>query len=120
MTTDKSPLIGIVGPCGAGKTTLAAALRAHGYRSKAIAQEHSFAPHMWQRLTNPDLLIFLDASVGVCAARRGFHWTPADWQEQQDRLAHARAHADFYLQTDDLSAAEVLARVLAWLEALSP
>ncbi len=120
MTTAERPLIGIVGPCGAGKTTLAQALQARGYRAKAIAQEHSFAPQMWQRLTHPDLLIFLDASAAVCAARRRFAWKQADWEEQQARLAHARAHADLYLQTDSLSAAEVLSRVLAFLESVLP
>ncbi len=120
MTTADQPRIGIVGPCGAGKTTLAAALRQRGYQARAIAQEHSFAPQMWQRLTNPDVLIFLDASPTVCAARRRFQWTVKDWEEQHARLAHARAHADLYLHTDDLNPQEVLARVLAYLEGRRP
>lgn len=115
MPTDL-PLIAIVGPCGAGKSTLARALQAHGYRAKAIAQEHSFTPNMWQRITQPDVLIFLDASHPVCAARRQFRWKMADWEIQQKRLGHAREHADFYLLTDRLSEAEVLQKVLLFLE----
>lgn len=112
----QAPLIGIVGPCGAGKTTLAQALQAQGYRAKAIAQEHSFAPHMWQRLTHPDLLIFLDVSHAVGAARRQFNWKISDWEEQQHRLRHARQHADLIIQTDNLNIAEVLEKVLSFLQ----
>ena len=110
------PLVGIVGPCGAGKTTLAKALQERGYRAKAIAQEHSFAPHMWQRITRPDILIFLDVSHPVGAARRRFSWQKADWEEQQRRLAHARQHADLYIHTDPLTIEEVLHRALDFLE----
>jgi len=30
-----------------------------------IAQEHSYVPYMWKRITNPDLLIYLNASFEV-------------------------------------------------------
>ena len=33
--------IAIVGPCGAGKSTLAEVLIGHGYPARQIAQEHS-------------------------------------------------------------------------------
>ena len=56
--TNQRLLIGIVGPCAAGKSTLVADLAKHGYRTRHIAQEHSHVKDMWQRLTNPDLLIF--------------------------------------------------------------
>lgn len=107
--------IGVVGPCASGKSTLIVALRGRGYRVHHIAQEHSFVPYMWQKLVNPDVLIFLDVSYPVSVARRSLNWLPADWEEQQRRLAHARAHANFYLQTDGLSAADVLAIVLNFL-----
>ena len=55
-------IIGVVGPCAAGKTTLVAALREMGYNVRHIAQEHSYVPYMWQRLAKPDLLIYLDVS----------------------------------------------------------
>ena len=104
--------IGIVGPCGAGKSTLARSLQALGFQARAIAQEHSHVPDMWQRLTRPDLLVYLHASFETCTQRKGLHWTRADYEEELRRLAHARAHADIYIPTDDLSPEEVLQRVL--------
>ncbi|MBN1486515.1 MAG: hypothetical protein JW981_02660, partial [Anaerolineae bacterium] len=59
----KSSLIGIVGPCSAGKSSLARELRHRGYRVKEIRQEHSAVPSMWQRITNPDILLYLDVSM---------------------------------------------------------
>ena len=50
------PLVAIVGPCAAGKSTLGRALKARGLRVREVAQEHSYVPAMWQRITNPDYL----------------------------------------------------------------
>ncbi len=111
----KKPLIGIVGPCGAGKTTLADGLHRHGYRARAIAQEHSFVKDMWQQITNPDVLIFLQASCSVGGERRRLNWTEAEWEEQQRRLAYARERADFFLNTDSLGILQVLNSVLEFL-----
>ncbi len=105
-------LIGITGPCGAGKTTLAEGLKRNGFRARAIAQEHSYVPAMWQMLTKPDLLIFLQASHPVGGARRNMSWTLAEWEEQQRRLAHARSHADLVLDTDAMSIEQVLEAAL--------
>lgn len=113
---EKHLLIGIVGPCGAGKSTLANALDALGYRTRHIAQEHSYVKDMWQRLTNPDLLIFLQASYPVSCQRRSLNWTEADYLEQQRRLAHARQHAHLFIDTDPLTPNQVLQRVLAFLQ----
>ncbi len=110
------PLIGIVGPCGAGKTTLAEGLSRNGYRARAIVQEHSFVKDMWQRMTRPDVLVFLQASHVVGGKRRSLNWTESEWEEQQRRLAHARAHADFYLDTDPLGIVEVLDLVMEFLQ----
>jgi cytidylate kinase len=121
-TTDKEPegkfipLIGIVGPCGAGKTTLAHGLYRNGYRARAIVQEHSFVKDMWQRMTKPDVLIFLQASCSVGGARRQMKWTESEWEEQQRRLAHAREHSDYFLDTDSLGIGEVLNLVLEYLQ----
>jgi cytidylate kinase len=109
-------LIGIVGPCGAGKSTLAGGLQRNGYRARAIVQEHSFVEDMWQRLTKPDVLIFLQASCSVGGKRRQMQWTESEWDEQQRRLEHAREHADFHLDTDSLSIEEVLTLVLGFLQ----
>lgn len=110
------PLIGIVGPCGAGKTTLVKGLHRNGYRARAIVQEHSFVKDMWQRMAKPEVLIFLQGSCSVGGERRQMKWTESEWEEQQRRLAHAREHADFFLNTDSLSIVEVLNLVLEYLQ----
>ena len=116
---DSSPLIGVVGVCASGKSTLIARLKERGYRGKHIAQEHSYVKDMWQRITHPDVLIFLDASYPVTLQRRRLDWAEADWQEQQRRLAHARAHADFYLNTDGLNPEQVLEEVIRFIKTLN-
>lgn len=112
----QGPLVGVVGVCAAGKSTLIDSLKAHGVRTKHIAQEHSYVQDMWKRITKPDLLIFLDASYPVTLARRRLDWQEADWAEQQHRLTHARQHADLYVNTDQLSPAQVLQTVLTFIE----
>jgi deoxyadenosine/deoxycytidine kinase len=107
--------IGIVGPCAAGKTTLIAGLKQRGYPAKHIAQEHSYVPNMWQRITNPDVLIFLNVSYELTLKRRNLSWNLGEYQEQQRRLEHARQHADLVLNTDGLGAEDVLDRVLEFL-----
>ncbi len=109
-------VIGVVGPCGSGKSTLITGLEKAGYKCRHIAQEHSYVPYMWQRIAHPDYLIFLDASFPVCTARRHLNWTDADFQEQGRRLSHARQHADLIIQTDPLSIPEVLRFALDFLE----
>ncbi|MEW5938510.1 MAG: hypothetical protein AB1750_02505 [Chloroflexota bacterium] len=109
-------LVGVVGPCGSGKSTLIATLEARGYPCRHIAQEHSYVKDMWKRISNPDLLIFLQASYPVCTARRKLDWTEEEYAEQQRRLAHALEHADLIVDTDALTPDEVAARVLDFLE----
>jgi cytidylate kinase len=110
-------LVGVVGPCASGKTTLTAGLNRLGYRARHIAQEHSYVKDMWQRLTKPDLLIFIDASYPVTCRRRRLDWTEEEYAEQHRRLAHARQHADLYLNTDGLTVDEVLERVQQFIHA---
>jgi cytidylate kinase len=107
-----SPLIGIVGPCGSGKSTLASSLASRGVRCRAIAQEHSYVPAMWQRLTKPDLLVFLEASYETCTRRRRLNWELPEYSEQLRRLEHALEHADLRVETDRLTPSEVLQAVL--------
>ena len=100
-------VIGIVGPCGSGKTTLVKRLNVLGINARHIAQEHSYVGAMWQKITNPDFLIFLDASYPVTIRRRKLNWTMDEYLEQHRRLAHARQHADLYIFTDLLNPEEV-------------
>ncbi len=104
--------IAIVGPCAAGKSTLAHALQSRGLGARQIAQEHSYAPSMWQHLSRPDLLIFLDASYEVCTQRKNLNWLPRDYTKQVHRLEHARKHCHIYVNTDGLTPEEVLEQVL--------
>ena len=117
---DSTPLIGIVGPCGSGKSTLIAGLESHGYRCRHIAQEHSYVKHMWQVITNPDLLIFLHCSFENSTTRRKLNWTVADYEEQQRRLAHAREHAHLIIDTNLLNPDDVLAAALDFLKKMIP
>jgi len=108
--------IGLVGPCTSGKSLLRSRLEEQGFRVKHIAQEHSFVKDMWKKITNPDVLIFLDVSYPTTLLRRKWDFPEADYQEQLRRLAHARQHADIYLNTDTLTPDDVLAQVLSYLK----
>ncbi len=110
-------LIGVVGPCGAGKSTLVAGLQARGYRVRHIAQEHSYVADMWKRLTNPDVLIYLDVSYDNTVKRRKLDWTAAEYTEQLRRLGHARQHADLVIDTDPLTILQVLEAVVTFINA---
>jgi thymidylate kinase len=108
--------VAIVGPCSAGKSTLIPALRAAGYEARHPAQEHSYVLDMWQRITKPDILIFLDVSYVEARRRRPFlDGGPQRMAEQQRRLAHAREHCDFYLDTSDLQPEQVRRAVFEFL-----
>ncbi len=112
--------MGIVGPCVSGKSTLAQALNASGYDAHAISQEHSYVPYMWQRITGPDVLIYLDVDYAAAKARRPrIDWGPERLVQQAERLAHAREHCDFYLDTSLLNESEVMAGVMSFLSTRS-
>jgi ABC-type Mn2+/Zn2+ transport system ATPase subunit len=114
-----SLLIGIVGPCGSGKSTLIAGLNQHGYTCRHIAQEHSYAKAMWQIISKPNILIYLHASFPVSTARRKLDWQEKDHTEQLRRLSHAREHAHIIIDTDDLTPGQILQKTLDFLQNIS-
>jgi deoxyadenosine/deoxycytidine kinase len=112
-------IIGVVGPCGAGKSSLVAGLKANGFLGRHIAQEHSYVPDMWKKLTNPDILIYLDVSYQNTILRRKLDWTYEEYVEQLHRLQHARQHAHLNLDTNHLSRDEVLLTVLEYIRSMN-
>jgi deoxyadenosine/deoxycytidine kinase len=112
----KRLLIGVVGPCGSGKSTLITGLDQHGYTCRHIAQEHSYVPAMWQIITKPDLLIYLHASFQTSTTRRKLNWNESDHAEQFRRLSHAREHAHIIINTDDLTPSQILQQALDFLK----
>ena len=112
-------LVGVVGPCGSGKSTLIEGLETHGYEARHIAQEHSFVPAMWRKVTNPDVLIFLEVSYPATKRRKNFNWRINEYEEQLRRLQHAYKHADLRVKTDQRSPEEILEEVLEYLKEFS-
>lgn len=109
-------LIGVVGPCGAGKSSLVAGLKHRGYLIRHIAQEHSYVPDMWKRITNPDLLVYLDVSYENTIIRRKLDWTFAEYSEQLRRLRHARQNANFYVDTNAMLLEDVIQSVDCFIQ----
>lgn len=72
---------------------------------------------MWKRLTNPDVLIFLQASFPIIRGRCSnmIHWSAPVYEEQQRRLSHALTHADLIIETDNLHIQDVLEKTLAFI-----
>jgi thymidylate kinase len=112
-------MLGIVGPCAAGKTTLVANLVRNGYQAKTIAQEHSYVQQMWSILTQPDILIYLDVSYEMTVKRRSLNWDYREFLEQNRRLQHAREHAHLIIDTDPLTSDQVYQRVIAFVNSLT-
>ena len=106
--------IAVVGVCASGKTTLVQGLKDAGFDAYNVAQEHSCIRAFWNK-HRPDILVMIDATLPAIKKRRRVSWTEERLVVQHERLKDAREHADLYLQTDELSAAEVLAAVIAFL-----
>ncbi len=104
--------VAVVGVCAAGKSVLVTRLRALGYDARSTAQEHSFVPDMWQRLSRPQVLVYLDVSLPMVRQRRAIDYDQRYLDLQRQRLAHARHHAHINVHTDPLTEEEVCLRVV--------
>jgi uridine kinase len=112
------PLIGIVGVCASGKTSLISKLNALGYSCRHIAQEHSYVKTMWKQLTNPDILVYLHVSYPETIKRRNLNWTQTEYDEQLNRISNAKEYADIIIETDSLTSEEVVNETVTKLESL--
>ena len=112
----RSVRVAVVGPCAVGKSTVAAALRRGGWDVHQPAQEHSGVPDMWRRLARPDVVIYLDASLEMIKSHRpNLDLDEASLSRLNERLAHARAHADLVHCVDGEDPEVTLAVVEAYL-----
>ncbi len=104
--------VAVVGSCASGKTSVVARLREHGIDAWAVAQEHSGIPDLWRHL-GPERLVFLDTTLRTVRLRRDDdNWPEWIFAVQQERLDHARSHADVLVTTDDLILDDVVAAIL--------
>jgi deoxyadenosine/deoxycytidine kinase len=111
-STTTAPLrVVVVGPCAAGKSTLAKRLRASGLDAYVCAQEHSEIDHLWRHL-GPDVVIALDVDLATVRARRGADWPESIFRDQLRRLTAARAAAHLVIDTASLDAEAALEAAL--------
>ena len=104
----KDLLIGVVGVCASGKSTLIRLLTDRGYRCRHIAQEHSYVQNMWKRLTNPDILIFLEVSYTKTLTRKKINWTIDEYNLQLQRLGNAYENADIRILTENITPGQLI------------
>ncbi len=108
--------VAVVGACASGKSSLVRALRQAGYEARHVAQEHSYVPYMWQRISQPDVLVYLDVDYQTIKFRRPrLNFKPEHLAEQNRRLAHARQNCHLYLDTRELSLEVVRDQTLSFL-----
>ncbi len=111
------PIIKVVGMSASGKSTLVNGLRDRGYDARPISQEHSNMPELWRHFERPEILIHLNLSLeGQRTRRPDVSWT-RKWHEQEaQRLEHAVGHADVKIDTESLTADQVLEIALHYLK----
>lgn len=109
--------IAFVGPCGAGKSTIAHRLRELGIDARMPAQEHSGVPSMWQKMLHPDYLVVLDAPNPVLRQRRpGINLHDDYLAEQRRRLGHAITHAHATFNTAAMTPDEIVTAILKMID----
>lgn len=109
-------VIGVVGNCASGKTTLVQGLSRQGWRAVNIPQEHSVSPRFWRRL-QVDYLVSLSCTLATAKSRRRIPWGQERLDAQAEKLNDARQHCQLHLDTDHLTIEQVLQVVLAQVSA---
>ena len=104
----------VVGVCASGKSTLVRRLKEYGFSAYHVTQEHSYVPYLWRR-KEPDVVVYLGASLETIKKRRKIAWGDEMFKVQQLRLADVRCYADLLLDTDEMNEDEVLENVLEFL-----
>ena len=107
--------VAVTGVCASGKTTLVHNLRHENVDAYNVAQEHSLVKTLWNK-KNPDLLVMLDATLLIIKGRRSVPWGEERLIAQHERLENAKEHANLFIQTDQLSKAEVTGQVLDYIK----
>jgi predicted ATPase len=112
----------VVGPCGVGKSTLAARLRKRGLPARSVAQEHSTVPDLFlHHREGEPWVVYLAATLSSVRSRRPDAALGApQYRAELDRLAHAKRAAHVIVHTDGIDADEVERRVVAWLRRIDP
>ncbi len=96
-----------------------AGLQARGYKPRHIAQEHSYVLDMWKRVTDPDVLIYLEVSYENTVLRKKLDWTVDEFTEESRRLRHALQNADLVIDTNPLTKEQVLEKAVVFLISFS-
>jgi predicted ATPase len=113
----------VVGPCGVGKSTLAARLRKRGLPARSVAQEHSTVPDLFMRHGEGEApwVVYLAATLPSVRSRRPDVALGApQYRAELDRLARAKRAAHVIVHTDGIDADEVERRVVAWIRRIDP
>lgn len=110
------PLIKVVGISAGGKSTLVKGLRQAGYSAQPVSQEHSNIPDLWQQFEKSQILFYVDIGLEEQRRRRpDVTWSKQTLAKETARLTHARDHADLVINTNGLSAEDVLDIALTFL-----
>ena len=105
----------VVGVCASGKSTLVKKLNESGFSAYHITQEHSGIPYLWRR-KNPDVVVYLSASLATIKKRRKIAWGDETFKSQQLRLDDVRRYADLLIETDEMTPEDVLNTVFDFLQ----